>query len=105
MDFVVQLWRFLGARRKYWLLPIIVIVVVLGGLFHSRMRQYFSEQAKARGYQVLDGSRFEAAPTDGHWNALANRLVAEQIEKSAVFARVFPKRSIPARQDSAYLSR
>jgi hypothetical protein len=32
MDFVVQLWRFLGARRKYWLLPIIVIVVVLGGL-------------------------------------------------------------------------
>jgi len=32
MDFVVQLWRFLGARRKYWLLPIIVISVVLGGL-------------------------------------------------------------------------
>ena len=32
MDFVVQLWRFLGARRKYWLLPIIIIVVVLGGL-------------------------------------------------------------------------
>ena len=32
MDFVIQLWRFLGARRKYWLLPIIIIVVVLGGL-------------------------------------------------------------------------
>jgi hypothetical protein len=32
MDFVLQLWRFLGARRKYWLLPIIVISVVLGGL-------------------------------------------------------------------------
>ena len=32
MDFVVQLWRFLGARRKFWLLPIIVISVVLGGL-------------------------------------------------------------------------
>jgi hypothetical protein len=32
MDFVVQLWRFLGVRRKYWLLPIIVISVVLGGL-------------------------------------------------------------------------
>jgi len=32
MDFVVQMWRFLGARRKYWLLPIIVISVVLGGL-------------------------------------------------------------------------
>jgi hypothetical protein len=32
MDFVVQMWRFLGVRRKLWLLPIIVITVVLGGL-------------------------------------------------------------------------
>jgi hypothetical protein len=32
MDFVVQMWRFLGARRKYWLLPIIVVTVALGGL-------------------------------------------------------------------------
>ena len=32
MDFVLQMWRFLGARRKYWLLPIIVIIVILGGL-------------------------------------------------------------------------
>jgi hypothetical protein len=32
MDFVIQMWRFLGARRKFWLLPIIGISVVLGGL-------------------------------------------------------------------------
>jgi Family of unknown function (DUF5989) len=32
MDFVIQLWRFLGVRRKYWLLPIIVVSVLLGGL-------------------------------------------------------------------------
>ena len=32
MDFVVQMWRFLGARKKYWLLPIIVVTVGLGGL-------------------------------------------------------------------------
>ena len=32
MDFVVQMWRFLGARRKYWLLPIIVVTVLIGGL-------------------------------------------------------------------------
>jgi hypothetical protein len=32
MDFVVQMWRFLGARKKYWLLPIIIVTVVLGGL-------------------------------------------------------------------------
>ena len=32
MDFVVQMWRFLGARKKYWLLPIILVTVLLGGL-------------------------------------------------------------------------
>jgi hypothetical protein len=32
MDFVLQMWRFLGARRKYWLLPIILVTVLLGGL-------------------------------------------------------------------------
>jgi hypothetical protein len=32
MDFVLQMWRFLGARRKYWLLPIIIVTVLLGGL-------------------------------------------------------------------------
>jgi hypothetical protein len=32
MDFVTQIWQFLGSRRKFWLLPIIVISVVLGGL-------------------------------------------------------------------------
>ena len=32
MDFVLQVWRFLGARRKYWLLPIVLITLLLGGL-------------------------------------------------------------------------
>jgi hypothetical protein len=32
MDFAIQLWRFLGVRRKFWLLPIIIITLVLGGL-------------------------------------------------------------------------
>lgn len=32
MDFVSQMWRFLGARRKFWLLPIILITVLIGGL-------------------------------------------------------------------------
>jgi hypothetical protein len=29
---MVQLWRFMAIRRKFWLLPIIVTTVVLGGL-------------------------------------------------------------------------
>jgi hypothetical protein len=32
MSFVIQMWRFLSERRKLWLLPIIVISVVLGGM-------------------------------------------------------------------------
>jgi uncharacterized protein DUF5989 len=32
MDFAIQMWRFLSTRRKYWLLPIIIVTVVMGGL-------------------------------------------------------------------------
>jgi hypothetical protein len=32
MEFVVQMWRFMSARKKLWLLPIVVITVLLGGL-------------------------------------------------------------------------
>ncbi|HEX6690497.1 MAG TPA: DUF5989 family protein [Burkholderiales bacterium] len=32
MEYVTQMWRFLAARRKFWLLPIIAMTVVLGGL-------------------------------------------------------------------------
>jgi hypothetical protein len=32
MDFLFELWRFVRARKKYWLLPIVLMMVVLGGL-------------------------------------------------------------------------
>ena len=32
MEYVTQMWRFLAVRRKFWLLPIILMTVVLGGL-------------------------------------------------------------------------
>jgi hypothetical protein len=32
MSFVGELWRFMRVRKKYWLLPIIVVTVLLGGL-------------------------------------------------------------------------
>ncbi len=28
-----ELWAFLRARKKYWLLPIVLVLVVFGGLF------------------------------------------------------------------------
>tara|TARA_B100001057_G_C22433960_1_gene788536 strand:- start:483 stop:632 length:150 start_codon:yes stop_codon:yes gene_type:complete len=32
MEFLIELWNFLRARKKLWLLPIIIIMVTLGGL-------------------------------------------------------------------------
>ncbi len=32
MSFIVELWAFMRARKKFWLAPIVVMMVVLGGL-------------------------------------------------------------------------
>jgi len=32
VSIVVELWHFLKARKKYWLLPIILMSVMFGGL-------------------------------------------------------------------------
>ncbi|HEX4333757.1 MAG TPA: DUF5989 family protein [Usitatibacter sp.] len=32
IDFIRDLWGFLKVRKKFWLLPIIVVLVGLGGL-------------------------------------------------------------------------
>jgi len=32
MDFLKEIWRFMKVRRKFWLLPIMVMMVIFGGL-------------------------------------------------------------------------
>ena len=32
MDIVAELWRFMRVRKKFWPLPILVMMVVFGGL-------------------------------------------------------------------------
>ena len=32
MSFLRELWQFMRVRKKYWLFPIIVMMLVLGGL-------------------------------------------------------------------------
>jgi len=32
MDFIKELWKFLQVRKKLWLSPIIIVMVILGGL-------------------------------------------------------------------------
>lgn len=65
------------------------------------MRDYFIQQASARGYEVTDmqplfhrrhaqdGARFDYAPIDEHWNGIAHGLAAEAVTAGPVFHRVF----------------
>ncbi|MDV7340840.1 DUF5989 family protein [Terasakiella sp. A23] len=32
MAFIAELWAFMKERKKFWLLPIIVVMVLFGGL-------------------------------------------------------------------------
>jgi competence protein ComGC len=32
MDFVAELWRFMRARKKFWLLPMVVVFAIMGVL-------------------------------------------------------------------------
>ena len=32
MDFLSELWRFMRVRKKFWMLPILIMMVVFGGL-------------------------------------------------------------------------
>ena len=81
------------------------------GSYEDQMRDYLAEQARARGYEVIDMNpvfleryrrehrRFEF-PTDKHWNELGHRVVAEELAKSAAFARAAasaPLAAAPAR--------
>jgi hypothetical protein len=32
MSFIAELWSFLKVRKKFWLLPILIVMVLLGAL-------------------------------------------------------------------------
>lgn len=32
MSFVAELWQFMRVRKKYWLVPIVVMMALFGGL-------------------------------------------------------------------------
>ena len=32
MEFIKEFWQFLKVRKKYWLFPIILVLVLFGGL-------------------------------------------------------------------------
>ena len=32
MSFIAELWEFLRARKKFWLMPIVIMMLLFGGL-------------------------------------------------------------------------
>jgi hypothetical protein len=32
MSFLAELWAYMGARKKFWLLPLLLVLLVMGGL-------------------------------------------------------------------------
>ena len=32
MTFLIELWRFMRVRKKFWLVPILIMMVIFGGL-------------------------------------------------------------------------
>lgn len=32
MSFISELWRYMRARKKYWLMPILLMMLIFGGL-------------------------------------------------------------------------
>ncbi len=32
MSFLIEFWNFIKIRKKYWLLPILIVLLVFGGL-------------------------------------------------------------------------
>ena len=32
MGFLIELWRFMRVRKKLWLMPVLIMMVVFGGL-------------------------------------------------------------------------
>jgi len=32
IQFIIDLWKFFKVRKKFWLLPIMIIIIMVGGL-------------------------------------------------------------------------
>jgi len=32
MEFIKEFWEFLKVRKKYWLIPIIIVLILFGGI-------------------------------------------------------------------------
>ena len=42
MEFLIELYKFLKFKKKFWLLPIILVMIILGGLVIISQGSVFS---------------------------------------------------------------
>ena len=68
-DFMMELWGFMSERKKFWLLPIVVSLVLLGGLIvltqGSVVAPFIYSGARSRPSQQWAGLAGGAACTNG----------------------------------------
>lgn len=42
LETLLELWAFLRERRKYWLMPIVLVLVLIGGLLFAAKGSVFA---------------------------------------------------------------
>ena len=58
-DFVMELWAFMKERKKFWLLPIIMVLVLLGGLIVLTQGSAVAQRRFNIGISFIDAADVE----------------------------------------------
>jgi hypothetical protein len=99
-DFVVELWAFMKERKKFWLLPIILILLALGGgLFFVVAHQIGSELDRT--LAAATGSLIDIAKTRSRAPAAAVRPSADLLRIPGVSLYIFDSLAHPVLPDTA----
>ena len=54
MSFIAELWRYLRVRKKFWMLPIIIVLLIFGGLLVLAQGSAVAEQGRPSSRKVIE---------------------------------------------------
>ena len=69
MSLLMELWRFMRARKKYWLLPILLVMFLLGGFLTGAMKPENAKDIDFFPFPMINpkwGQDSIDAPIDGY---------------------------------------